>query len=179
MLPETSRLVGGNGVTMVFSAWGQGFFCRQFEMWCAMTSLRIEIADRSSPALLRAMTSLLPQLTSGRAMTQAELDAMIASPAATLFLAKDGDKIVGMISLAVVQMPTGLRSYLEDLVVDASYRQRGAATALLQAALDFARNATARTMYMTSRPSRGNAIRLYERLGFELRDTNPYRYVFD
>lgn len=32
---------------------------------------------------------------------------------------------------------------------------------------------------MTSRPTRANAIRLYERLGFELRDTNPYRYVFE
>ena len=84
-----------------------------------MTDLRIEIARQSSPDVLRAVTSLLSQLTSsGRAITAAELDAMIASPAATLFLAKDGDRIVGMISLAVVQMPTGLRSYLEDLVVD-------------------------------------------------------------
>lgn len=145
-----------------------------------MTNLRIEIARQSSPDLLRAVTSLLTQLTSsGRAITAAELDAMIASPAATLFLAKDGDRIVGMISLAIVQMPTGLRSYLEDLVVDAAYRQRGAATALLQAALDFARKSAARTMDMTSRPSRTGAIRLYDRLGFERRDTNPYRYVFE
>lgn len=84
-----------------------------------MTNLTIEIARQSSADLLQAVTSLLSQLTtSGRAITAAELDAMIASPAATLFLAKDGDRIVGMISLAVVQMPTGLRSYLEDLVVD-------------------------------------------------------------
>jgi ribosomal protein S18 acetylase RimI-like enzyme len=142
----------------------------------SMTNLRIEIAKESSPDLLRAVTSLLSQLTtSGRAITAAELDAMIASPAATLFLAKDGDKVVGMISLAVVQMPTGLRSYLEDLVVDAPYRQRGAATALLQAA----RKSAARTMDMTSRPSRTDAIRLYDRLGFKRRDTNPYRYVFE
>ena len=145
-----------------------------------MTNLTIEIARQSSPDLLQAVTSLLSQLTSsGRAITAAELDAMIASPAATLFLAKEGDRIVGMISLAVVQMPTGLRSYLEDLVVDAPYRQRGAATALLQAALDFARKSAARTMDMTSRPSRTDAIRLYDRLGFKLRDTNPYRYVFE
>lgn len=104
---------------------------------------------------------------------------MIASPAATLFLAKDGDRIVGMISLTIVQMPRGLRSYLEDLVVDAAYRQRGAATALLRAALDFARTSAARTMDMTSRPSRTGAIRLYDRLGFERRDTNPHRYVFE
>ena len=105
-----------------------------------MTNLTIEIARQSSADLLQAVTSLLSQLTtSGRAITAAELDAMIASPAATLFLAKDGDRIVGMISLAVVQMPTGLRSYLEDLVVDEPYRQHGAATALLHAALISAR----------------------------------------
>ena len=64
---------------------------------------------------------------------------MIASPFTTLFVAKDEGKIIGMISLAVVQMPTGMRAYLEDLVVDAPYRNRGAATALLQAAIDMAK----------------------------------------
>ena len=141
-----------------------------------MANLRIEIARQSSRDLLQAVTSLLSQLTtSGRAITAAELDAMIASPAATLFLAKDGDRTVGMISLAVVQMPTGLRSYLEDLVVDEPYRQHGAATVLLQAALDFARKSAARTMDMTSRPSRTNAIRLYDRLGFPGHEPLPVR----
>src|SRR5207344_1533915 len=66
----------------------------------SMTNLTIEIARQSSPDLLQAVTSLLSQLTtSGRAITAAELAAMIASPASTLFLAKDGDRIVGMISL--------------------------------------------------------------------------------
>ena len=77
-----------------------------------MTNLKIEVVQHSSPALLRAVTSLLPQLTSsGRAMTEAELNTMIASPVANLLIAKEGEKIVGMISLAVVQMPSGLRSY--------------------------------------------------------------------
>ena len=71
-----------------------------------------------------------------------------------------------MISLAVVQMPTGLRSYLEDLVVDSSYRQRGTATARLQATIGLARSSGARTLDMTSRPSRAGAVRLYERVGF-------------
>jgi len=144
-----------------------------------MTSLKIEIAKDFSPALLQAIASLLPQLTSsGRAMTAAELKAMIASPLTTLFIAKDDDRIVGTISLTVVQMPTGLRAYLEDLVVDASYRNRGAATALLQAAIDLARNSGARTLDMTSRASRESAIRIYERLGFRRRDTNAFRYPF-
>ena len=144
-----------------------------------MTNLKIEIAKEFSPALLQAIASLLPQLTSsGHAMTAAELKAIVASPLTTLFIAKDEGRIVGTISLAVVQMPTGLRAYLEELVVDSSYRNRGAATALLQAAIDLARNSGARTLDMTSRASRENAIRLYERLGFRRRDTNAFRYSF-
>ena len=103
---------------------------------------------------------------------------MIASPFTTLFVAKDEGKIIGMISLAVVQMPTGVRAYLEDLVVDSPYRNRGAATSLLQAAIDMARNSGARTLDMTSRASRTEAIRLYEQLGFQRRDTNAFRYPF-
>jgi ribosomal protein S18 acetylase RimI-like enzyme len=144
-----------------------------------MTNLKIEVVKQFDPSLLQAVASLLPQLTSsGRMMTADELRAMIASPLTTLFIAKDEDKIVGMISMNVVQMPTGLRSYLEDLVIDSAYRQRGAATALLQAAIDLARSSGARTLNMTSRSSRKGTIRLYERLGFRRRDTNAFRYSF-
>jgi ribosomal protein S18 acetylase RimI-like enzyme len=156
-----------------------GLDLRQGRIDFSMTKLKIEVVKQFDPSLLQAVASLLPQLTSsGRTMTAAELRAMIASPLTTLFIAKDEDKIVGMISLAVVQMPTGLRSYLEDLVIDSAYRQRGAATALLQAAIDLARSSGARTLNMTSRSSRTEAIRLYERLGFRRRDTNAFRYSF-
>jgi ribosomal protein S18 acetylase RimI-like enzyme len=156
-----------------------GLDLRQGRIDFSMTNLKIEVIKQFDPSLLQAVASLLPQLTSsGRTITAAELRAMIASPLTTLFIAKDEDRIVGMISLAVVQMPTGLRSYLEDLVIDSAYRQRGGATALLQAAIDLARSSGARTLNMTSRSSRTGAIRLYERLGFRRRDTNAFRYSF-
>ena len=144
-----------------------------------MSDFKVEIATEASPDLLAAVRSLLPQLTtSGHLITESELRAMIEAPLTTMFVAKDGAAIVGMISLSVAQMPTGLRSYLEDLVVDASCRRRGIARALMEAALDHARNAGARTLDMTSRPSREGAIQLYEELGFQLRQTNPYRFSF-
>jgi ribosomal protein S18 acetylase RimI-like enzyme len=144
-----------------------------------MSDFTIEIAKEASPALLKAVRSLLPQLTtSGRLIAASELRAMIESPLSTMFIAKSGTEIVGMISLSVAQMPTGLRSYLEDLVVDSSCRRRGIARALLEAAIDHARNAGARTLDMTSRPSRHGAIELYKELGFQLRQTNPYRFPF-
>lgn len=144
-----------------------------------MSDFTIEIAAEASPALLKAMQLLLPQLTtSGRFITETELRTMVESPFTTMFIAKQGAEIVGTISLSMAQMPTGLRSYLEDLVVDASCRRRGIARALMQAAIDHARNAGARTLDMTSRPTRQGAIQLYEELGFQLRQTNPYRFSF-
>jgi ribosomal protein S18 acetylase RimI-like enzyme len=145
-----------------------------------MTDVKIEAAKHFSPALLQAINSLLPQLTSsGRTMTAAELNAMIVSPHTTLFIAKKQATIIGIICLVVVQMPTGLRSYLGDLVVDSSCRGRGVGRALLQAAIDRAGDFGVRTIDATTRSSRIGAISLYERVGLRRRDTVPIRYSFD
>ena len=153
--------------------------CGQDERYALMSHFTIEIASDMTPALEHAVRSLLPQLTSsGRLRTGGELKTMVSSPLIKMFLAKDGAVIVGMISLSVAQMPTGLRSYLEDLVVDSAYRRRGIARALLQAAIDYAGSTGARSLDMTSRPSRQGALRLYEQLGFRRRETNAFRYSF-
>ena len=123
--------------------------------------------------------SLLPQLTSpDRLLSESELSRIVSSPHTKLFVARAGGNIIGMISLAVVQMPSGMRSYLEDLVVDSAYRRRGVATALLEAAIDHARRSGARSLDMTSRPFRRDAIRLYQKMGFRRRETNAFRYTF-
>ncbi len=87
-----------------------------------------------------------------------------------------GGPIVGTLTLVVFRIPTGLRAWIEDVVVDESVRGRGVGEALTLAAIDLAAAAGARTVDLTSRPSREAANRLYRRLGFEQRDTNVYRY---
>jgi ribosomal protein S18 acetylase RimI-like enzyme len=135
--------------------------------------------DQMSSDLRVGVRSLLPQLTSpDRLLSESELSRIVSSPHTKLFVARAGGNIIGMISLAVVQMPSGVRSYLEDLVVDSAYRRRGVATALLEAAIDHARRSGARSLDMTSRPSRRDAIRLYEKMGFRRRETNAFRYTF-
>ena len=135
--------------------------------------------DQMSSDLRVGVRSLLPQLTSpDRLLSESELSRIVSSPHTKLFVARAGGNIIGMISLAVVQMPSGMRSYLEDLVVDSAYRRRGVATALLEAAIDHARRSGARSLDMTSRPSRRDAIRLYEKMGFRRRETNAFRYTF-
>jgi ribosomal protein S18 acetylase RimI-like enzyme len=83
---------------------------------------------------------------------------------------------VGSLTLAVFRIPTGLRAWIEDVVVDESARGQGVGEALNRAALDRAAALGAVTVDLTSRPSRAAANRLYQRLGFEPRETNVYRY---
>jgi len=135
----------------------------------------VEVDD----ALLTAFGRLIPQLSSSAPPPTAdELAAIVTSPATVLFVARDTDAgtIVGALTLALFRIPTGMRAWIEDVVVDANARGRGIGEALSRAALDRARAEGAKTVDLTSRPSREIANRLYRRIGFEQRDTNVYRY---
>lgn len=137
----------------------------------------VEIVHDADGALVEAMSRLVPQLSSSNpAPDRAALAEIVASPATVLFVARvDGD-IVGTLTLAVFRIPTGLRAWIEDVVVDESARGHGAGEALNTAALEEARRRGCVTVDLTSRPSREAANRLYERLGFVRRETNVYRF---
>jgi ribosomal protein S18 acetylase RimI-like enzyme len=142
--------------------------------------MKIEIATQFSPALLNGVLALLPELTtSRRGLTAAELTTIVESPATHLFIASEGAEIVGMLTLVLVQIPTGLRAHIEDVVVADGWRHRKIAVALTRAALDLARASGVRTIDLTSRPSREAAIRLYQWIGFERRDTGVFRLSLD
>jgi len=149
------------------------------------TSSEVEVsevigADGVTPEVVEAFARLIPQLSkSNPPPTSAELAAIAASEASVLLIARDpdrADEIVGSLTLALFRIPTGLRAWIEDVVVDESARGRGVGDALNQAALARARDAGCRTVDLTSRPSREAANRLYQRIGFTLRETNVYRF---
>jgi len=75
------------------------------------------------------------------------------------------------------RIPTGIRAWIEDVVVDSEARGHGVGEALNKEALRYAKDNGAITVDLTSRPSREAANRLYQRLGFQLRDTNVYRFT--
>jgi len=137
----------------------------------------VEVDDR----LVSAMARLIPQLSSSSPPPDAgALAAIVDSGASILLVAEapdvDGEPaILGSMTLVVFRIPTGLRAWIEDVVVDGSARGRGVGEALNRAAIDRARAAGATTVDLTSRPSREAANRLYRRLGFEQRTTNVYR----
>ncbi len=130
--------------------------------------------------LVEAVGRLVAQLSSSSAPpTREELETILASPTTTLIIARTSEAnraVVGMLTLAVFRIPTGARAWIEDVVVDRSARGQGVGEALSRRALELAAQAGARTVELTSRPSRQAANRLYRRLGFQTRETNIYRY---
>ena len=130
--------------------------------------------------LLASIGRLVAQLSSSSAPpVWADLETIVTSPATTLIVARNDDQMVGMLTLALFRIPTGVRAWIEDVVVDSSARGQGVGEALSRRALELAAQAGARTVELTSRPSRQAANRLYRRIGFQIRETNVYRYQHD
>jgi ribosomal protein S18 acetylase RimI-like enzyme len=135
-----------------------------------------------TPELVAAFARLIPQLNpSCQAPTPEQLRRIVHSPAVVLLAARDPDcapPVVGVLTLVVFQTPTGVRGRIEDLVVDSRARGRGIGEALCRAAMERARALEATTLDLTSHPTREAAHRLYQRLGFQRRDTNLYRLAW-
>lgn len=129
-----------------------------------------------------AFAKLIPQLSSSSpGPTSDELQAMVDAAANDVLIARDmasGD-VLGSLTLVTFRIPTGMRSWIEDVVVDDAARGRGVGEALNRFALELARSKGAKTVDLTSRPSREAANRLYQRMGFELRNSNVYRYSLE
>jgi ribosomal protein S18 acetylase RimI-like enzyme len=140
-------------------------------------TVEVVVAEQVDDELVAALGSLIPQLSSSSPPPTAdELGAIVASPDSVLYLARLDGRIVGSLTLAFYRIPTGLKAWIEDVVVDASARGHGVGEALNKAAIDEARRRGAKHVSLTSRPSRESANRLYQRLGFEPYDTNMYRF---
>ena len=144
--------------------------------------LFVDAVEEASPDVVAAISRLLPLLSrSAVPPTQDQVAEIVNSPVSTLFIAKDDrtGEIVGTLTLVVFRIPSGVRAWIEDVIVAEEARGQGCGEALSRAALEAARVAGARTVELTSRPSREAANRLYRKIGFVERETNVYRYSFD
>jgi ribosomal protein S18 acetylase RimI-like enzyme len=139
-------------------------------------SVQIEIASEATDELRDALAHLLPQLSSSPPPTLDELRLITDNPESVLFVARLEGRIVGSLTLIFYRIPTGLKAWIEDVVVDETARGHGIGELLNRAALDEAGRRGAKAVSLTSRPSREAANRLYQRIGFESRPTNVYRY---
>ncbi|GAA2937266.1 MULTISPECIES: GNAT family N-acetyltransferase [Streptomyces] len=142
--------------------------------------IRVEIIREPSEELVDAFGRLLPQLsTTARPLDRAAVDRLVSADANTVLVARADGAITGTLTLVLLPLPSGLRGRVEDVVVDDAARGQGIAGLLIEEALRLARRAGARTVDLTSRPDRAAANRLYERLGFQARESTVHRYTVD
>jgi ribosomal protein S18 acetylase RimI-like enzyme len=140
-------------------------------------SVSIEVASEATDELVAAFHRLIPQLSRrSDPPSKNELAEMIASSASDVLFARLDGAVVATLTLVTFRIPTGVRAWIEDVVVDATARGHGVGERLNRYAIELARSRGATTVDLTSRPSREAANRLYQRIGFQPRDTNVYRY---
>lgn len=136
----------------------------------------IEIS-KADEKILSAVNRLLPQLSkSAQPISILTLEKLTSSESIRLFLAKEDESILGMLSLVLFSIPTGSKSWIEDVVVEEKARGKGVGKKLVKYALEEAAKLGAKSVDLTSRPTREAANQLYQSIGFKIRETNVYRY---
>jgi ribosomal protein S18 acetylase RimI-like enzyme len=144
----------------------------------------IHQATEVTEELYQACQRLIPQMTHNNPPpSRRELALILSAGSSFLFIAQrpepSSTAIIGLATLALYRVPTGLRGIIEDVIVDENARRRGIGEALTRACLDFAQQAGCPQVMLSSNPGRQAANQLYQRMGFKLRKTNVYRYSFD
>lgn len=143
-----------------------------------MVFMQITLATELTDELMSAVERLIMQLTSHPAPTWDELSDLLANPASYLLIVRhpDDGPIVGMATLVVYLLPTGVRARLEDVVVDESARGLGLGEALTRRAIELAEQVGAESLALSSGSQREAANRLYQKMGFVRWESNHYRY---
>jgi ribosomal protein S18 acetylase RimI-like enzyme len=140
--------------------------------------INISELTETSSSVLQSINELLPQLSSSaQVISMDRLSELVESDNTIIFIGTDENgQILGMLSLIVMKIPTGNKAWIEDVVVDQSARGKGMGKALMNHALEKAKELAVKSVDLTSRPSREKANMLYQSLGYQIRETNVYRH---
>ncbi len=139
--------------------------------------MRVDVITQADTELCQAFQRLVPQLTNNNPPPSLdELTTLVRDSSSTLMVARnEKNEIVGALTLTVYRVPTGIRSIIEDVVVDDLARGQGIGEALMSRAIELAREKGSKNISLTSNPMREAANRLYVRMGFKKRETNAYQ----
>ena len=145
-----------------------------------MENMFIQEVDVVTEDFVKAIQSLLAQLTSSPvSFEQHDLEQLVASPSSRLFFIYCEGQIAGMLTLGSYLTPTGPKTWVEDVVIDEHFRGRSLGKKLMEFAIAEAGKIRANQLMLTSKPARVAANALYQAVGFESKQTNVYRMVFD
>ena len=139
--------------------------------------MQIERVTEVDEKILEAFQKFIPELTNekDRVPTKEDLENVVSSPNNYLFVAEEENEIIGTLTLVFYRVPSGIKAWIEDVIVSDKARGKGVATALIWHAINIARENKAQKVDLSSSPWREAANKLYVKLGFEKRDSNMYR----
>jgi ribosomal protein S18 acetylase RimI-like enzyme len=139
--------------------------------------MQIEVLDSAGESEVRGVARLMAQLTKNPpADVSGPLETIVQAPDCDVIVAREGAEILGMVVVNVVHKVSGREGRIDEVVVDEAHRGRGIATGLMERAVDELRNRGCAFVEFTSSARREAANKLYQSLGFELRETNVYRH---
>ncbi len=145
-----------------------------------MNKLIINQIKKRNDSLCKSINQLLPQLSEGTTISNKQLQRIIESENSLLFVAEDkNNEIVGMATLVCYDIPTGQKAWIEDVVVDTKWRGKGIGKKIVQEIIAFAKNQGIKKVDLTSSYQREKANLLYQKLGFQKRQSNLYRFITD
>ena len=140
--------------------------------------MRIYRATELTSELENGLKKLLPQLSSSAQMpTSAQIENLLADSNTHLLVAEIDGAIAGILSLVIVNIPTGRKAWIEDVVVDSEFRGQKIGFKLVEKAEDIAADLGVKKIYLTSNPSRQAAHKLYKNCGFEEYSTCVFRKI--
>lgn len=140
--------------------------------------MQIEILSDVDNKIITAFNRLMQQLSSNyKPIAKEYLIDIINSSNIIIFVAKENETIIGSLSLVFYNIPTGMKAWVEDVVIDQSVRGKGVGKALIEQAIFYAKQSGASKLDLTSSPERVAANKLYQKLNFEKRETNVYRLM--
>lgn len=126
-----------------------------------------------------AMQRFLDQLTSSPMTLSEEMfNQLLASPNSHLFFLLKDEQIAGMLTVGIYHSPTGGKAWIEDVVIDESFRGQGLSKLLVAHAIEFTKSKQIPSLMLTSNSKRVAANKLYQTMGFERKETNVYRMKF-
>ncbi|MGC1390872.1 MAG: GNAT family N-acetyltransferase [Bacteroidales bacterium] len=140
--------------------------------------MKIKKIDRFSERVYQAVLRLIPQLSSDADLSDKQyFKSILSSENSHFFIAElDNKRIAGMLTIGSYRIPTGIKVWIEDVVVDETQRGKGIGKELMLHAIKYSGSLGAKTVGLTSRPSRASANRLYQKMGFVRYETNVYKY---
>ena len=138
----------------------------------------ISILTKTTKKHLDELNGLMDQLRSYQKKKEhsslSDLNNMIGNKSSTLVVAKDGDRIIGTAVLSVAERIGRRVGHVDDVIVSEEYRGQGLGEKIMRKVVTIARTKKLTSLKLTSRPSRVAAHRLYEKLGFEKKETEVF-----